>query len=114
MNHKRRYVDQSEWGRALERDWIHESVVSVVRGARQDRDASQKKVAGMMGWSKSVIVNFENFRRDFGVADFILLAEKYGTDPGDLFASIMFHLRQRRRLKDAQTQLARFRKEAKP
>lgn len=80
-----------------ERDWTHESVISVIRGARQDRDISQKKLAAMMGWSKSVIVNLENLRRDFGVADFILLAEKYAMDPQDLFASILFHLSQRRR-----------------
>ena len=48
-----------------------------------------------MGWSKSVIVNLENVRRDLGV-DFILLAEKLDMDPQDLFASVMFHLRQRR------------------
>ena len=81
-----------------ERDQIHESVVSVIRGARQDKDISQKKLAGMMGWaSKSVIVNLENLRREFGVADFILLAEKLEMDPQDLFASVIFHMRQRRR-----------------
>ena len=80
-----------------ERDWIHESVVSVIRGARQDRDISQEKLASKMGWSKSVIVNLENLRRDFGVADFILLAEMYGMDPEELFASVIFHLRQRQR-----------------
>jgi transcriptional regulator with XRE-family HTH domain len=42
----------------------------VIRWARQDRDISQKKLAGMMGWSKSLIVKLENFRRDFGAADF--------------------------------------------
>jgi Helix-turn-helix len=80
-----------------ERDWIHESVVSVTRGARQDKDLSQTKAAELMGWSKSVMVNLENLRRDLGVADFILLAEKYDLDPQDLFATVIFHLRQRRR-----------------
>ena len=79
-----------------ERNWIHESVVSVTRGARQDNDISQERLANMLGWSKSVIVNLENLRRDLGVADFILLAETVEMDPRDLFASVMFHLRQRR------------------
>jgi transcriptional regulator with XRE-family HTH domain len=82
-----------------QRDWIHESVVSVTRGARQDKDLSQTKAAELMGWSKSVMVNLENLRRDLGVADFILLAEKYDLDPQDLFATVLFHLRQRRRVR---------------
>jgi ribosome-binding protein aMBF1 (putative translation factor) len=80
-----------------ERAWIHESVVSVARGARQDRDVSQQALAATLGWSKSVIVNFENLRRDLGVADLIMMAEKLDMDPQDLFASVMFHLRQRRK-----------------
>ncbi|MFL6603984.1 MAG: helix-turn-helix domain-containing protein [Steroidobacteraceae bacterium] len=91
----------TEWYRAVgialrrERDSIHESVVSIARGARQDRDVSQESLARTLGWSKSVIVNFENLRRDLGVADFILMAEKSGIEPEELFASVMFHLRSK-------------------
>jgi transcriptional regulator with XRE-family HTH domain len=69
----------------------------MARGARQDRDISQQSLARTLGWSKSVVVNFENLRRDIGVADFILMAEKLDMEPEDLFASVMFHLRRRRR-----------------
>ena len=81
-----------------ERDDIHESVVSVMRATRQDKDMSQISLAKLMGWStKTPVVNLENHRREADLADFILMVEKMELDPEEVFAAIMFHLRQRRR-----------------
>ena len=79
-----------------ERDRIHKSVVSVFRGARQDADLTQERAAELLGWSKDVIVNLENDRRDLGVADLILFADKVKMEPADLFARIIFFVRGNR------------------
>jgi DNA-binding XRE family transcriptional regulator len=79
-----------------ERDAIHEHVISVFRGARQDADLTQEEAADLVGWSKDVIVNFENNRRDLGVADLILFCEKAAIDPAELFERVLFYRRTKR------------------
>jgi DNA-binding XRE family transcriptional regulator len=78
-----------------ERARIHRSVISVFRGARQDADLTQEAAADLLGWSRDVLVNFENDRRDFGVADLILFANRTKMDPAILFARILAHVRGR-------------------
>jgi hypothetical protein len=46
-------------------------------------------------WSRDVLVNFENDRRAFGVADLILFANKTKMDLAILFARILAHARGR-------------------
>ena len=48
-------------------------------------DLTQEEAADLLCWSRAVLVNFENDRRDFGVADLIL------------FARILAHARGSRR-----------------
>jgi DNA-binding XRE family transcriptional regulator len=74
-----------------ERARIHRSVVSVIRGARQDVDLTQEQAAEVLGWSRDVFVNFENDRRDFGVADLILFGKKTKLDPRVLLNRMIEH-----------------------
>jgi DNA-binding XRE family transcriptional regulator len=76
-----------------ERARIHKSVISVFRGARQDADLTQEDAGDLLGWSRDVVVNFENDKRDFGVADLILFAQKIKMDPVVLLARIVAHAR---------------------
>jgi DNA-binding XRE family transcriptional regulator len=79
-----------------ERERIHQSVISVFRGVRQDHDLRQEDVGDLLGLSREVIVNMENDRRDIGVADLILFAEKMKEDPAALVARIVFYMRGKR------------------
>jgi DNA-binding XRE family transcriptional regulator len=63
------------------------------RGARQDADLTQEDAGDLLGWSPDVVVNFENDKRDFGVADLILFAQKIKMDPVVLLARIVAHVR---------------------
>jgi DNA-binding XRE family transcriptional regulator len=76
-----------------ERARIHKSVISVFRGARQDADLTQEDAGDLLGWSRDVVVNFENDKRDFGVADLILFSQKIKMDPVVLLARIVAHVR---------------------
>ncbi len=75
---------------------VHECVVSVLRGARQDKDVKQKVLSQDVGLGRDAITNFEAMRVDnIGVARFILLSRRLKEDPVKLLKRILYQLNEK-------------------
>ncbi len=77
-----------------EREKLVAIAASVLRGARQDADIKQARMAELMARGEDAISNMESGQTEVTVADAILWARSLDLDPSELFDRLIFYTRQ--------------------
>ncbi len=78
-----------------ERERVARALVSVLRGARQDADLTQKQMALGLGYSEDVVSNIEALRTPISYQDAILWATTSNLDIAEFFERSLFALQRR-------------------
>jgi transcriptional regulator with XRE-family HTH domain len=71
------------------RDELNRAVIAAVSSTRKDVDVTQAGLAEQMAWSREIVSNIEQGRRDVTVADLVLIARALDVDPEKLFRRIL-------------------------
>ena len=72
-----------------QRDELNRAVIAAVSSTRKDVDVTQAGLAEQMAWSREIVSNIEQGRRDVTVADLVLIARALDVDPEKLFRRIL-------------------------
>lgn len=72
-----------------QRDELNRAVIAAVSSTRKDVDVTQAGLAEQMAWSREIVSNIEQGRRDVSVADLVLIARALDVDPEKLFRRIL-------------------------
>lgn len=72
-----------------QRDELNRAVIAAVSSMRKDVDITQAGLAEQMAWSREIVSNIEQGRRDVTVADLVLIARALDVDREKLFRRIL-------------------------
>ena len=72
-----------------QRDHLDRAVIATVSSTRKDVDVTQAELAERMAWSREIVSNIEQGRREVSVSDLILIARVLRVDPETLFRRIL-------------------------
>jgi transcriptional regulator with XRE-family HTH domain len=56
-------------------------VCIILKATREDLDITQEKLAGTLGWTRSMVANLECGRRTLTFADFVVIARAFNIEP---------------------------------
>ena len=73
----------------IQRDHLDRVVIATVSSARKDVDVTQAELAERMAWSREIVSNIEQGRREVSVSDLILIAKVLEVDPETLIRRIL-------------------------
>ncbi len=71
------------------RDHLDRAVIATVSSTRKDVDVTQAELAERMAWSREIVSNIEQGRREVSVSDLILIAKVLEVDPETLLRRIL-------------------------
>lgn len=85
-------LDDSKKAAALvqrQRDQLDRAMVATIISTRKDSDVTQAELAERMGWSREIVSNIEQGRRDVSITDLILMARALNVDPETIFRRVL-------------------------
>lgn len=80
---------KSEARTQRQRDQLNRAVVATLSSTRKDVDVTQAELAERMTWSREIVSNIEQGRREVSVTDLVLIARALNVDPEILFRRIL-------------------------
>lgn len=72
-----------------QRDHLDRAVIATLSSTRKDVDITQGELAERMAWSREIVSNIEQGRREVSISDLILIAQALKVDPEILFRRIL-------------------------
>ena len=72
-----------------QRDHLDRAVIATLSSTRKDVDITQGELAERMAWSREIVSNIEQGRREVSISDLILIAQALNVDPEILFRRIL-------------------------
>jgi transcriptional regulator with XRE-family HTH domain len=72
-----------------QRDQLNRAVIATRSSTRKDVDVTQAELAERMTWSREIVSNIEQGRREVSVTDLVLIARALNVDPEILFRRVL-------------------------